>query len=167
MGGELKVDSVPGEGSTFTVELELARAEARETRVAPAAAGHREGLRVLLVEDNRVNRLVLRRILERQSLEVTEAENGLVAVHQAGAADFDQIFMDLQMPEMNGLEATRRIRNLDGPRGRVPIFALTASVTEDVVADCEAAGMDGHLAKPVDLPTLEALLQGLALPTAS
>ena len=166
MGGELKLESRVDEGSTFTVELELPRGEPGPAlEEAPAEIGLHAGLRVLLVEDNRVNRLVLSRILEKMGLSVSLAENGRIAVERAEEKDYDLILMDLQMPELNGFEATRHIRTFEGGRGKVPIVALTASVTEDIVRECEVVGMDGHLSKPVDPLALEEVFRGLHAPS--
>jgi len=164
--GDLHLDSVLGVGSTFTVELELPRAECPRLKAEPDEQFTLPaGLRVLLVEDNRVNRMVLTRILEKMGLTVSTAENGRIAVERIARKPVDLVLMDLQMPEMNGLEATRAIRALEGETAKVPIFALTASVTADVVRECREVGMNGHLSKPVDPVMLGKVLSDLTVPS--
>jgi len=148
MGGEVGFTSAPGRGSTFWLEIE---AEACAAPAAPADepdAALFAGLRVLLVEDNATNRLIAGRMLEALGARVTTAEDGALGV-AAAAAGFDLILMDIQMPVMDGIEATRRIRDLDGPVGRVPILAMTANALAHQRAGYLAAGMDGSVAKPL------------------
>lgn len=106
--------------------------------------------RVLLVEDNEVNRLVARRMLEHLGLDVATAGDGASALARAGEERFDCILMDVQMPVMDGLEATRALRRRERENGRdpVPIVALTANAMFEERQRCLAAGMDAHLAKP-------------------
>jgi two-component system, sensor histidine kinase and response regulator len=106
--------------------------------------------RVLVVEDNAVNQQVTRRFLERLGCQVNIAENGQRAVEFCDRERYDLILMDVQMPVMDGLAATREIRRLEGPHRRVPIIALTASVMTDELERCIAAGMDGLLTKPLE-----------------
>jgi signal transduction histidine kinase/CheY-like chemotaxis protein len=153
MGGRIGCESEPGRGAQFWVELPLAEA----TEAAVAAQ------RVLVVDDVLANRLVARAMLNAAGHVVEMAPDGEAAVGLAAAQDFDVILMDLQMPGMDGLEATRQIRALPGPRGRVPVFALTASALPEQVAQCREAGMDGHLAKPVERAALLDVLAGIAL----
>jgi two-component system, sensor histidine kinase and response regulator len=112
--------------------------------------GSRYRGRVLVVEDNVVNQQVTRRFLERLGCEVAIAENGQRAVEFCGRERYDLILMDVQMPIMDGLAATREIRRLEGPHQRVPIIALTASVMTDELERCIASGMDGLLTKPLE-----------------
>jgi two-component system CheB/CheR fusion protein len=114
-------------------------------------------LRILLVEDNRVNQLVARGLLERQGHSVTLAENGRQAVDLFLREDFDLVFMDVQMPEMDGLEATVAIRAAEaqGDRPRTPIIALTAQALPEDREACLEAGMDFYLSKPVDRQALD------------
>lgn len=115
-------------------------------------------LRVLLAEDTPVNQMVARKILEKAGHEVQLAENGIEALEMYEKTHYDLIFMDVHMPEMDGLEATRRIRLLEADRGtRVPIVALTANAMKGDADRCRAAGMDGYLSKPVRLPDLLAV----------
>ena len=135
--------------------------EPERTTHAPHAGGPSHAPRpmsILLAEDNQINALLSRTLLEREGHTVAHAVNGADAVEQAGAGDFDLILMDLQMPRLDGFEATRRIRRIPGPRGRVPIIALTANGDEADRARCLAAGMTDHLSKPMDRQTFKAAL---------
>ena len=124
-----------------------------ESAPLPAA-----GMRVLVVDDNVVNRKVVGKMLERFGAGADFAVNGLEGSELAAAADYDLVFMDMQMPVMDGLEATRRIRALDGPRARVPVVALTANVLAEARQAAENAGLDAFLSKPIQTEELEQTL---------
>ena len=110
--------------------------------------------RILLVDDIAMNRDVVGAFLRSAGHEVVLAENGQDGIRLASEQNFDVILMDVRMPEMDGLEATRQIRALPAQYGNVPILALTAGVLPDDIAECEAAGMDGLVAKPVEYAKL-------------
>ena len=162
MGGELTVRSEVGKGATFRLVAALERAPepmlqpARE-RGNPTGAVPLAG-RVLLVEDNSVNRLVGAAMLESLGLEVASADNGEIALAMLAATTFDAVLMDCQMPVMDGYEATQRIREREKMTGarRMPIIALTANALRADVERCLAAGMDAHLSKPFNLGQLRA-----------
>lgn len=167
MGGRVFARSEVGRGSTFTVQVELPTASDMPVEVEGVVEGAlASGIRVLLVDDNRVNRRVAGGMLERLGCQVQLATNGLEAVSIATAGSFDIILMDCQMPDMDGMEATKRIRQWEQDRGssaRLPILALTASALSDDRARCLAAGMDDHLSKPITKRVLErALLRFVA-----
>ncbi|MFY8209499.1 MAG: PAS domain S-box protein [Caulobacter sp.] len=148
LGGEVAFSSIPGEGSTFS--LSIAAPPAAPPNVEPGESlDLLMGLRVLVVEDNRTNQLVARRILEQLGAEVSVADDGAAGVAAAASGAFDLILMDVQMPGMDGLEASRHIRAFPGPAGRAPIIALTANVMAHQRAAYRAAGMDGVAAKPI------------------
>ncbi|MEL6615719.1 MAG: ATP-binding protein, partial [Bacteroidota bacterium] len=150
-GGTVTLESASGEGSTFTVEIPFAVGEglAPESESAPADLS---GARLLLVEDNVLNQAVARQMLERWGAEVTVAENGRLGVEAVLAASgagtpFDLVLMDVQMPEMDGFEATRRIRERFSSAD-LPVLALTASALVEQREQMDAAGMDDLVLKP-------------------
>ncbi len=157
LGGKIHVESEPGEGSLFTViipyELPEEGADEVEAEVPPLSA--LDSLRILLVEDNHINRLFLHKTLAKAGHTVTEASNGEEAVEKAHAEPFDVILMDVQMPVMDGLEATRRIRQAADERVRsTRIVGLSAYALEAEQAKFLEAGMDVCVSKPVDNKTL-------------
>ncbi|TAJ73835.1 MAG: response regulator [Phenylobacterium sp.] len=172
MGGAIKAVSQPGKGSRFAFSLPLVRGPAGAEALAPDAAPAEppRRLRVLAAEDNPTNQLVLRALLEPLEAEVTLAGNGREAVAAYAAGAFDVVLMDVQMPEMNGLDATRAIRALEAQRGvaPTPVLALTANVMRHQLDSYLAAGMDGHIAKPLDIASLYAALDAaLGSPAAA
>ena len=167
MGGDAGVESRPGEGSTFWFTARLARSSGSPvaTDVTQVLAEERlkrdhAETRVLLVEDNVVNRRIARALLSSVGLQVDSAGDGREALEMTGQAAYALIVMDMRMPVMDGLEATRRIRALPGYRS-TPVLGLTASAVDADRADCLAAGMDDVLVKPVRPEALFATLLGL------
>jgi len=167
MGGSISVASELGKGSMFTVEVpsEVAEAAAHEsdsgeatsTRVAEARG------RILMAEDNRVNQLVAERMLEALGYGVDIAGDGHEALAMLEVGEFDAVLLDLHMPEMDGWDAARAIRSMEGPASELPILALSASVLPADIASSRAAGMDGHIAKPLRRDTLDEALQAALL----
>jgi PAS domain S-box-containing protein len=169
MGGTISLDSTFGKGSEFrfTIPCKLAP---RDTVTATArsatylSAGPAKRLRILLAEDNTVNQRLAKRLLENRGHEVSIAGDGKQALEAAMAAPpFDLILMDVQMPNMDGLEATRAIRKIENPQlSSVPIVAMTAFAMKTDQDRCMAAGMNGHLSKPIDPGELSAMVESYA-----
>jgi len=125
-----------------------------ENKPPHARHGALEGLRVLVAEDTEMVRDLITILLAREKVSVTAVANGIAAIAAAQSEAFDIILMDMNMPMMGGFEATRRIRQSNGPCAGVPIVALTANVTKAEIAQCRRAGMDGHIAKPFNTNAL-------------
>ena len=169
MGGDIEAESRPGEGSLFRVVLPLTRTEAQDEtsrKAVPEAPIERAGgLRVLLAEDHPVNQRVVQLILEPHGAEVTVVENGALAVEAFATGRYDVVLMDMQMPVMDGLAATRAIRDLEmgSAAGRTPIIMLSANAMNRHRQEALLAGADLHVAKPI---TAVALIEGIDLVTS-
>ncbi|RVT90702.1 response regulator [Rhodovarius crocodyli] len=168
MGGRLAIDSKPGKGSTFFFDIPLVPVAdsgkpPRKVTLAPAVpvAGVRG--RILLAEEGAVNQLVAAAILRREGYQVETVHDGAEALAAARVSEFDLLLVDFALPGMDGLTLTRRVRALPGERGRVPIVALTAFAMPADVAAALAAGMDAHLAKPLERRALLAAVEAVLL----
>ena len=167
MDGDIRVESEYGKGSRFTVTLCLDKCGNTGEAIQPAVSGPEaayRGLRVLLVEDNELNRQIASEMLKLLGVRVEMAENGREAVEAVcshPALYYDAVFMDVQMPVMNGYEATREIRGSGMERiGELPIIAMTADAFAEDVKRARLSGMNGHLAKPVSIELLRGALSG-------
>ncbi|HMK64512.1 MAG TPA: ATP-binding protein, partial [Thermodesulfobacteriota bacterium] len=171
MGGSIEAESQPGQGSTFRVILRLGKAKGqnKEASSVPSSdvaflSGDREtqgNLPVLLAEDNPVNQMVARKILERNGFQVEVAANGWEAIRALENSDYQVVLMDVQMPELDGLETTRIIRNPDSKvrNHEIPIIALTANAIKGDREKCLKVGMNGYLSKPISPKALVAQLR--------
>ena len=160
LGGRVWVESAEGSGSTFGFSLPVEEAAASEVdqgstgradAVSAALAAIKKlgrPLRLLIAEDNATNLLVARAALAKFDIVADAAGNGIEAVEAVNRFAYDVVLMDVHMPEMDGLEATRAIRSISGPRASVPIIALTANAFSEDIRTCHAAGMNGHVGKP-------------------
>ena len=158
MGGEIGAHSEPGHGATFWFEVPMAVADHVEA-VEPVALSNPDAVaRVLVVDDAPANRELIGLILRQMGLDIDTATNGLEAVEAVTQAAYDLVLMDVHMPLVDGLEATRRIREAGGRMARTPILALTANVQAEHVQRCLEAGMNGHLGKPIDMVELAAAI---------
>ena len=164
MDSDIKLESEPGKGSSFSFNVKLQPVSGEKTTVTsqPEEISF-PGKRILVVEDNELNMEIICTILENYGIKTEQAVNGNEAVRRMEESDpgyYDMIFMDIMMPEMDGLEATRTIRNLDREDcKKIPIYAMSANAFDEDVKRSLASGMNGHLSKPVNLQVLEKTLQ--------
>ncbi len=169
MGGEITLKSGLGKGSEFTVkfEFEITGEPIKPAEEAADAETELSGdvsYRILVVDDNEINRIIAVEVLSDLGYETDEAGDGQEAIDKiknAKAGDYDLILMDVQMPVIDGYEATKAIRKLDSPLSSVPILALTANAFDDDRKNAEEAGMNGHVAKPIDVEVLEKTMRNL------
>jgi PAS domain S-box-containing protein len=160
MGGTVGFESVQDEGSTFWFEVSAPACEAPGERASEDA--WLSGLRVLVVEDNPTNRLVATKMLSQLGAEVETAEDGAQGVAAVDRSDFDLVFMDIQMPVMDGVEATRRIRAMAAPKRHTTIVATTANVLPEQLALYRQSGINGVVAKPISPSALLAEIARVA-----
>ena len=163
MGGDIKMSSVEGSGSEFTLTLPLTRADDLERQSSHAslyssASVSDAEVKILVVEDNDINRTVLQEMLESMGHIVTTAAGGKEGYELAQRQPFDLILMDINMPELDGIELTRMLRETDGPNREVRIQGLTAYGREEFLHIAEAAGMDGFSTKPIRLKDISAII---------
>ena len=172
MGGRIWLDSAPGVGSIFHFSLRLPVVQSTAAVVAaPAsmAVSDEMSLRVLLVEDHPINQMLAIKLMERAGHRVTLAQNGQEGLDAFVAQDFDAVLMDMQMPVMDGLQATRAIRAYEAQHGarHTPIIAMTANVQASDRQACAEAGMDDFLSKPFKADDLRRILAQLNAPESS
>jgi signal transduction histidine kinase/DNA-binding NarL/FixJ family response regulator len=164
LGGHMGYRDNPGGGAIFWFELPASAAdEPADASVEPPEVSLR-GLRILVVDDSDINRDVAVAFLRNAGHHVSTTHDGDEAVQLVANQDFDVVLMDVLMPGQNGLETTRRIRHLDGPRGRVPIVAVTANALDQQADECRRAGMTEYLAKPFTQDELLAVIARVAAP---
>ena len=173
MGGLIKVESTEGQGSTFWFDVTLPRsseAEANElaaTTLADKDTAQDEkprvvGWNLLLVEDIEINRILAQKLLEQQGHSITPAEDGQVALDILAEQDFDAVLMDVHMPVLDGLEATRQIRKFSDPiKSSIPVLALTADISNDNLSTFKEAGFDAFCTKPLDINAINTELTRL------
>lgn len=172
MDGSIEVESEPGKGSCFTVKImhrivenpeEYLKAADSKQMVEPL---NLTGKRVLLVEDNELNTEIAVAILEEYGAQVEHAGDGMECIHMLTEREADYynlILMDVQMPKLNGYEATKKIRMLPDPvKSQIPIIAMTANAFDEDIKNALDAGMNGHLSKPIEIPKLVEVLGYLA-----
>ncbi len=162
MNGQIKVNSELDKGTTVMIHIETDVCQEQTDAPTELHVVELKGKRVLLCEDNEINIFFVKHLFEKWELETDVAENGRIGVELFAASapgTYDAIIMDVMMPEMNGLEATRIIRQMERPdAAKVPIIAMTANAYDTDVKNCMDAGMNEHMSKPIDPALFRALL---------
>ena len=163
MGGEITVQTEKGKGTEFTITVGFPLTEPEEEICSGGEMVSFEGMRALLVEDNMINMEIAQMLLEQAGFLIETAENGKIALEMTAASEqgyYDVILMDVQMPVMDGYMATQAIRALpDSGLAGIPIIAMTANAFQEDIKKAEEAGMNGHIAKPLDVSSMKATLQ--------
>lgn len=161
-GGEVALESVLGKGSDFYFTIDFGKVSDEVKKQTMKTSNifqqpiiqNGKGIKVLIVEDNPINQLLVIKVLENQGYEITVASNGRIALEEYGKQSFDVILMDLQMPELDGYETTRIIRKMDGDKGEIPIVAMTAHTIEGELEKCVKIGMNDYISKPFNASEL-------------
>ncbi|GAA3959520.1 response regulator [Mucilaginibacter dorajii] len=161
-GGKIFIKTSTSKGSDFRVILPFRKQDVKpdkqlpaiSTRQTPAGLARIKGIRILIADDNHLNQLLIRKVLEKRNYNVEVVENGQLAVDKLTENYYDIVLMDLDMPELNGYEATTAIRNFQDEKSNIPIIAITAHATADVMEKCYACGMNDFIAKPFDAEVL-------------
>ena len=172
MGGDITVQTEKGKGTEFVITVDFPLVEAEEeTCLGEGDEISFEGKRALLVEDNMINMEIAQMLLEHSGFLIETAENGKIAVEMTAASEpgyYDVILMDIQMPVMDGYTAARAIRDLPDPGlAGIPIIAMTANAFQEDIKKAGEVGMNGHIAKPLDVPSMKATLQQVLKSTPS
>jgi PAS domain S-box-containing protein len=163
MGGDIEVSSELGQGSTFSFTIELPPGQDAQPELTTPLPQRVASYRLLLAEDNELNRQIIKAMLEQAGHQVVVVNDGAEAVRVVIRSEFDAILMDVHMPEMDGYAATRAIRNATRHTPLLPIIALTANALSDEAERCLAAGMNVHVPKPVNWPALFTIIDRLVL----
>jgi PAS domain S-box-containing protein len=164
MGGLIGVDSTPGQGSTFWFTISCGAGDPAKVVAERAPLDDGSGTRaldILVAEDNNVNQMVIRAMLEKAGHQVEIVENGIEAVNAVTSRPYDIVLMDIQMPKLDGMSATRRIREIDGPESDIPIIALTANAMKGSREEYLHHGMNEYISKPIEPGKLNAVLRSL------
>ncbi|MBQ7499742.1 MAG: response regulator, partial [Clostridia bacterium] len=159
MGGTIRVETEKGKGTEFIIDISFETAEppTEDEIEAETDTSHFVGKRLLLVEDNAINVEIAKMILVDMGFEVDAAENGRIGyetVRDSAPGKYDAVLMDVNMPVMNGFEATEKIRKLDPPKGSVPIIAMSANAFAEDRHEAEEVGMTDYITKPIEVPEL-------------
>jgi CheY-like chemotaxis protein len=158
MGGTIRVDSRIGVGTTFEFTFTAGIADSSQPVADTVNGESLVGLRILVAEDNKVNQMVTMRMLQKMGCQADLACDGASAIRRVETNSYDLVLMDLGMPEVDGMEATRRIRRMHGPQSCIPVVALTASASTEVRSRCLEAGMNDYLSKPMEVQALRRAL---------
>jgi CheY-like chemotaxis protein/HPt (histidine-containing phosphotransfer) domain-containing protein len=163
MGGTIRVESQPNAGSTFRFDVCVKLARAPKVAAPEAAPNQEPGLRILLAEDNETNRLVALRVIERLGHQADTVGTGVAVIAALAQAQYDLVLMDVMMPEMDGITATRKIRAGEAPDARIVIVGLTAGSSKEQLSACLQSGMNAVTTKPITIARLRsAIAEGFA-----
>ncbi|MNQ78020.1 Signal transduction histidine-protein kinase BarA [compost metagenome] len=173
-GGMVFLNSIVGTGSDFYFRLPFGKVSPQvsqetqdlQSNLLETQVETGKGVRILVVEDNPINQLLVIKLLERRGYDTTVAENGRIALAEYENKDFDIILMDLQMPELDGYETTRIIREMEGEKGTIPIVAMTAHTIKGELEKCANIGMNDYISKPFDSKELYQKIEMLVGSTA-